>query len=82
MSIRNEIKSFILQNYLFTSEDSALADSDSLMGKGVVDSTGILELIMHLEETYGLKVQDEEMIPDNLDSIATITAFVERKRSA
>ena len=82
MSIQEEIKGFILNNYLFTSDASLLADADSLMGKGVVDSTGILELIMHLEETYDLKVLDQEMIPDNLDSVAAIAAFVERKRTA
>ena len=82
MSIQEEIKSFILNNYLFTSDSSMLGDADSLMGKGVVDSTGILELIMHLEETYQLKVLDQEMIPDNLDSVAAIAAFVERKRTA
>jgi len=79
-SIRTQIKNFILQNYLFTNDDSALADGDSLMQKGIVDSTGILELIMHVEETYGIKVLDEEMIPDNLDSVANIVAFVMRKR--
>lgn len=80
MSIKNEIKSFILKNYLFTDDDAALADGDSLMQKGVVDSTGILELIMHVEETYGVKVLDEEMVPENLDSVTAISAFVERKR--
>lgn len=81
MSIRDEIKTFILNNYLFTSDPAALADGDSLMGKGVVDSTGILELIMHLEENYGLTVADQEMIPENLDSVSAIAAFVERKRN-
>lgn len=80
MSIQNEVKAFILKNYLFTDDQSALADGDSLMQKGVVDSTGILELIMHVEETYGIKVLDEEMVPENLDSVASIAAFVERKR--
>lgn len=80
MSIRNEVKQFILTNYLFTNDESKLNDTDSLMQNGVVDSTGILELIMHLEETYALKVDDDEMKPENLDSIANIVSFVERKR--
>lgn len=80
MSTRNEVKSFILKNYLFTEDESQLADGDSLMQKGVVDSTGILELIMHLEDMYGVKVLDEEMVPQNLDSVTAISAFVERKR--
>lgn len=81
MTLQQEIKAFILQNFLFTDDASMLSDTESLMQKGVIDSTGILELIMHLEEHYSIKVEDQEMLPDNLDSIATIAAFVERKRS-
>jgi acyl carrier protein len=82
MSLQSEIKQFILQNFLFTSDESALGDSDSLMQKGVVDSTGILELIMHLEEKYAIKVQDDEMLPSNLDSVDAIAAFVTSKRGS
>ena len=82
MSLQSEIKQFILQNFLFTSDESALGNSDSLMQKGVVDSTGILELIMHLEESYAIKVQDEEMLPSNLDSVDAIAAFVTSKRGS
>lgn len=81
MSLNNEIKLFILQNYLFTDDQSVLADEESLMQKGIIDSTGILELVNHLEDTYALKVADEEMVPENLDTIANIVAFVERKRA-
>ena len=82
MSLQQEIKSFILQNFLFTTDQTALGNSDSLMNKGVVDSTGILELIMHLEEQYGVKVEDDEMLPANLDSVEAIASFVTRKRAA
>ena len=82
MSLQSEIKQFLLQNFLFTSDESALGNSDSLMQKGVVDSTGILELIMHLEESYAIKVQDEEMLPSNLDSVDAIAAFVTSKRGS
>jgi len=79
MSSKSEIKQFILGNYLFTNDESALADDDSLLQKGIVDSTGMLELIMHLEEKYGIKVAEDEMVPGNLDSVVKITAFLERK---
>lgn len=79
MSLRSKIKQFILGNYLFTSDESVLADEDSLLQKGIVDSTGILELIMHVEETYGIKVLEDEMVPANLDSVAAVASFVERK---
>jgi acyl carrier protein len=79
MSLQSEIRHFILQNFLFTDDEAALSDSESLMEKGVIDSTGVLELIMHLEERYAIKVNDEELLPANLDSIARIAAFVQRK---
>ena len=79
MSSKSEIKQFILGNYLFTNDESALADDDSLLKKGIVDSTGMLELIMHIEEKYGIKVAEDEMVPANLDSVVLITAFLERK---
>jgi len=79
MPPKSEIKQFILGNYLFTNDESALADDDSLLKKGIVDSTGMLELIMHIEEKYGIKVAEDEMVPANLDSVVLITAFLERK---
>lgn len=82
MAVEKELRQFILENFLFTNDESVLADSDSLMQKGIVDSTGVLELIMHLEAQYAIKVLDEEMVPANLDSIEAITAFVARKRAA
>lgn len=82
MSLNKEIKLFVLKNYLFTEDESVLSDGDSLMQKGIIDSTGILELVNHIEDTYKLKVADDEMIPDNLDSISKIASFIERRRSA
>lgn len=79
MNYKKEIKDFILQNFMFTSDESLLGDTDSLMQKGIVDSTGVLELVTHIEEQYGFKVQDSEMLPANLDSVAAIAAFVGRK---
>jgi acyl carrier protein len=71
---------FILENYLFTSDASALGPDDSLLGRGIVDSTGMLEIIMFIEEQLGVTVKDEEMVPENLDSVSRIAAFVESKR--
>lgn len=82
MSLNQEIKQFILKNYLFSDDDSALSNEDSLMQKGIVDSTGILELVNHIEETYKLKVADEEMVPENFDSVLNIVNFIGRKRGA
>ena len=81
-ALRTQIRDFILENYLFTNDASAVALDDSLLGRGIVDSTGMLEIIFFLEEQLGVKVKDEEMIPDNLDSINKIAQFVEARRKA
>jgi acyl carrier protein len=80
MSARQTLRTFILENYLFTDDASALADADSFLEKGILDSTGIMEVIFFIEEQFGIKVEDEEMIPDNLDSIDHLVAFIERKK--
>jgi acyl carrier protein len=81
MTLHAELRQFILENYLLTRDESALGDSDSLTARGILDSTGALELALHLEQRYGVTVQDEELHPDNLDSIDRIAAFIERKRA-
>jgi len=81
-SLLERIQMFILENYLFTSDTGALGVDDSLLGRGIVDSTGMLEIIMFIEEQLGVTVMDEEMVPENLDSVSRIAAFVESKRKA
>lgn len=76
MDFKHTIKPYILKNFLFTDDENAVADSTSLIRGGIVDSTGILELIEFLEATYAIKVGPEEMIPANFDSIDTISAFL------
>lgn len=78
-SVRKDIKDFIVESFMFGSEDQAFADSDSFMEKGIVDSTGILELTSFVEEKFGITIEDDEMIPDNLDSIDNLTGFIARK---
>jgi acyl carrier protein len=76
------VRTFIEENFLFRSEVSALADSDSLLENGVMDSTGILELVAFLESDFSIQMTDADIVPDNLDSIAAIGAFLERKLGA
>ncbi|HEV8259614.1 MAG TPA: acyl carrier protein [Burkholderiales bacterium] len=80
--LRNNIRDFILANYLFTNDVTAIGLDDSLLGRGIVDSTGVLEIILFIEEKLGVKVKDEEVIPDNLDSVNKIAQFVEARRQA
>ena len=82
MSVEQKIRDYILDNYLFTDDQSALADEDSFLDKGIIDSTGIMEVIFFLEEEFGVQVDDEEMVPENLDSVKNIAAYIERKQAS
>jgi acyl carrier protein len=73
-----KIRAFVIENYLF-GEDGKLGNDDSFLETGIIDSTGVLELVRFLEATFGIKVADEELIPDNLDSINKIVAFLQAK---
>lgn len=75
------IRKFVIDNYLF-GEEGKLGNEDSFMETSIIDSTGILELVRFLESTYGIKVEDEELIPDNLDSVHKIVSFIHAKQSA
>lgn len=79
MDIKGKIKNYILESFLFTTDQNAIKDTDSFLEKGFIDSTGILEVISFIEEQFKIKVKDDEMIPENLDSIDQIVAFVQRK---
>lgn len=81
MSTAAEIRQFIIDNFLF--EDSGtLSDDTQFLESGIMDSTGVLELVTFIEDSFGITVADEDLIPENLDSIARAAAFVERKRGA
>ena len=76
--IRERVRQFIAKNFYVT-DPAALADDASLLEKGIIDSTGMLEVIGFLESSFEIKVADDEMLPENLDSIARIVAFVASK---
>jgi len=78
--IEREVRSFVVTNFLF-GQPLELRAEDSLLGVGVIDSTGVLELVDFLEEQYAIKVEDEEVIPGNLDSVKNIATYVARKIS-
>ncbi len=74
-----DLRQFIVENFLFGKVDVPLANTDSLLEQGIIDSTGVLELVSFLEQKYGITIQDEELVPDNLDSIDRLVRFVSRK---
>jgi acyl carrier protein len=80
-NIKQQIVDFITTNFLFDESSNVLREADSLLETGVIDSTGVLELVAFIEETYGIKVEDEEITPENLDSIVNITTYISQKLS-
>ena len=76
--MRDKIRSFIVENFLFGKDDS-LEDDTSFLEEGIIDSTGVLELVSFLEEEYGIAVEDEELIPENLDAINNVVEYLKRK---
>ena len=79
MTLASNIKTFIIENFLFGDTSVELGADDSLIESDLVDSTGILELVSHVEQTYGLTIKDAEIVPDNFDSINRIAAFIEAR---
>jgi acyl carrier protein len=79
-SFVGEVRSFVVSNYLLGREEG-LGNDDSFQEQGIIDSTGILELVSHLERTYGIEILDEDLNPDNLDSVNKIAAYLTRKLS-
>jgi len=81
IDIQRDIHSFIVDNFLY-GQSIGLGCDDSLIHKGVIDSTGVLELVSFLQERYDITVEDEEIIPDNLDSITNVANYVSNKLSS
>jgi len=77
MTISTQIRQYIVDNFLVSDED--FTDDDSFLEQGIVDSTGVLELVMFVEETFGFVVPDEDIVPENFDSVAQLAAYVRRK---
>ena len=77
--IKAQIRSFIVENYLFGDTSHPLEDDTSLIETDVIDSTGVLELVTYLEDTFQISIQDAEIVPANLNSIASISTFVASK---
>jgi acyl carrier protein len=81
-TIAREIKDFVVTNFLFGQQGAGLAEDQSFLESGVIDSTGVLELVAFLEQKYGIAVADRELLPENLDSVQNVSRFVERKLEA
>lgn len=80
MQVREQLRQFVIENFLF-GRQNGLKDDDSFLENGIIDSTGVLELIQFVEEAFGIQVQDRDLVPENLDSIEKVTNFVQRQLS-
>jgi len=79
MQVKSELRKFIVENFLYGQDDDSLRDDVSFLQNGFIDSTGILELVSFVQETYALPVSDDELVPDNFDSLNKLEAFISAK---
>jgi acyl carrier protein len=79
LDIAKQFRNFIIDNFMLGRAPEDLTDDASLLEKGIIDSTGVLELVGFIEQTFGFTVEDEDLVPANLDSVQSLTAYVSRK---
>jgi acyl carrier protein len=76
--IERELRDFVVEHFLF-GQNIQLSETDSFLERGLIDSTGVLELVSFVEQTYGFQIQDDELVPENFDSLAALTRYAKRK---
>ena len=81
MSVADEVRHYILEHFLFGEDDPSVSNDTSLTDSGVMDSTGVLELVEFLEETYNIEIDNTELVPANLDTVNRIVELIRQKRS-
>ncbi len=79
MDRKEKIRSFIVETFLFGASQTSFNDDESLLESGIIDSTGVLELVSFVEEEFGIDVRDEDLVPDNFDSLNRLSSYIERK---
>lgn len=80
MDIKEQIRQYLAENFLFSDNGFNLSDDDSFLEEEVVDSTGVMELVLFVEDNFGVSVADEEIVPDNFDSVNQLAAYIQRKK--
>jgi acyl carrier protein len=79
MDIEARIRSYIAQNLLFSDNGFNYSDDDSFLQEGIVDSVGVLELVLFVEQTFGVDVNDQDITPDNFDSVSKLANYIRRQ---
>ena len=77
--VEQQIRRFIVDTFLFAEENPQLGNESSMLDEGIIDSTGVLQLVAFLESQFGIRVDDNELIPDNLDSVSRLIRFIDLK---
>lgn len=79
MNIEAKIRSFIIENFIFDDTQDQLENTQSFLESGIIDSTGMLELVSFIEENFNIKMDDDELVPDNLDSVNNVVTYIDKK---
>lgn len=82
MDIKVRVRRYLAENLIMVGDGSDLTDEGSFLEQNILDSTGVLELVSFIEDAFAIKVEDQEIVPENLDSLNLIESYVERKRAA
>ena len=82
MPVRIEVRKFVVENFMFGQENQEFSDAASMLENGLIDSTGVLELVAFVEEKYGIAVADEELVPTNFDSVDNLAEYIRKKMPA
>lgn len=77
---KDKIREFVINNFLLGVDNQVLSDDTSFLEQGIIDSTGILELVSFVQETFDIRIEDMELMPDNLDSLNKLEAFIAKKK--
>ena len=79
MTIRDQVRDYVAENFLFSDNGYSLSDDASFLEEGIVDSTGVLELVMFVEKAFAISAEDDEIVPEHFDSVAQLTRYVTGK---
>lgn len=81
MELEAQIRRYIAENFLFSDDGYPFDDDTSFLSEAIIDSTGVLELVMFVEENFGIAVSNDDLVPDNFDSVANLAGYIRRKRN-
>ena len=82
MNAKEQVRQYIAENFMFSDDGCSLPDDASFLEEGILDSTGVLELVMFVEQGFNIAVNDDEIVPENFDSIDRLAAYIGRKTAA